>query len=112
MALFFFIFCAICVIAVWLLISYTAHGLMHSDIPVVKYQISGNKDGQPLVFLHGWPDLPHVWSEQIAHFKETYLCINLELPNFNQDFHCTGNPWGYDIPNVVSGVANQITYLL
>ena len=54
--------------------------------------------------------MPLLWKDQIENFKNEYLCINIELPNFNKDRQ--QNPWGYDIPNLVKGIANQIQYIL
>lgn len=36
----------------------------------------GPKDGEPLIFLHGFPENHHTWRHQIAHFaKAGYRCI-------------------------------------
>lgn len=38
------------------------------------------------------------------------MCINIELPNY--DKNNIQNPWGYEIINVATGIANQIQFLL
>ena len=39
----------------YLVLSYFFCRYFYSEIPIVKYHISGKEDGKPLVFIHGWP---------------------------------------------------------
>merc|ERR1712228_101245 len=94
----------------FLISSYFLRKVSHPEMPIVAYEMSGNEEGKPLVFIHGWPDLPSIWNDQIEHLKDDYLCISIELPNFNKNR--IQNPWGYTLPNVVKGIANQIQYIL
>ena len=36
---------------------------------------TGPKDGQTLIFLHGFPESHRTWRHQIAHFSDRYRCI-------------------------------------
>jgi len=44
----------------------------------------GNKNLPLMVFIHGWPDSPQVWENQINHFRKDYRCIRIELPYFSK----------------------------
>lgn len=35
----------------------------------------GPRDGEPLIFLHGFPESHRTWRHQIAHFSDRYRCI-------------------------------------
>ena len=35
-----------------------------------------------LVFVHGWPDTPEVFSRQIAHFEKEFRIVTLTLPGY------------------------------
>lgn len=37
----------------------------HGDI-TLRVEVSG--DGPPILCVHGWPELPHSWRHQVAHF--------------------------------------------
>lgn len=36
---------------------------------------TGPKDGEPLIFLHGFPESHRTWRHQIEHFSDRYRCI-------------------------------------
>ena len=45
----------------------------------VKILVDG--DGQEtIVMIHGWPDTPSVWNDQVNHFKANYRCVRISLP--------------------------------
>ncbi|RAR08036.1 epoxide hydrolase 2 [Stemphylium lycopersici] len=33
------------------------------------YYAGGSKDGTPLIFIHGWPDIAEEWKHQLSHFS-------------------------------------------
>lgn len=33
------------------------------------YYEGGSKDGTPLIFIHGWPDIAETWKHQLSHFS-------------------------------------------
>lgn len=39
---------------------------------------TGPRDGEVLIFLHGFPESHRTWRHQIAHFSEKYRCIALD----------------------------------
>jgi soluble epoxide hydrolase/lipid-phosphate phosphatase len=34
-----------------------------------RYYEGGTKDGIPLIFIHGWPDIAETWKHQLSHFS-------------------------------------------
>ncbi|KAF2833348.1 alpha/beta-hydrolase [Ophiobolus disseminans] len=49
--------------------SFEAHDLRHKNSETTHYYEGGVKDGTPLIFIHGWPDIAEVWKHQLAHFS-------------------------------------------
>jgi soluble epoxide hydrolase/lipid-phosphate phosphatase len=50
--------------------SYEAHDITHKNGEITHYYEGGSKDGIPLIFLHGWPDLAETWKHQISYFSK------------------------------------------
>jgi soluble epoxide hydrolase/lipid-phosphate phosphatase len=51
----------------------TAADLTHPNGETTHYYEGGSKDGTPIVFIHGWPDIAHVWHHQLKHFSSASL---------------------------------------
>jgi soluble epoxide hydrolase/lipid-phosphate phosphatase len=49
--------------------SLTAHDITHKSGETTHYYEGGSKDGIPLIFIHGWPDIAEIWKNQLAHFS-------------------------------------------
>ena len=50
----------------------------------VFYQDTGPKDGQALLFIHGWACDATFWRRQVDAFSNRYRCIVLDLPGFGR----------------------------
>jgi len=53
---------------------------------LVKIHSSGNKDGDVMVFIHGWPDSHKLWEYYVDHFGAAFRCVTLTLPGYDE--HC------------------------
>lgn len=47
--------------------------LTHTNGETTRYYEGGSKDGTPLIFIHGWPDLAQTWHHQLKHFTSGSL---------------------------------------
>lgn len=52
-----------------------------------------------MVFLHGWPDEPSMWRQQMDAFSDDYYCVAPTLPNYGDAPH---EPGGVDFPEIVA----------
>ncbi|KAH8731099.1 Alpha/Beta hydrolase protein [Phaeosphaeriaceae sp. PMI808] len=48
--------------------SFEAHDVTLKNGERTHYYEGGSKDGTPLIFLHGWPDIAEAWKHQLSHF--------------------------------------------
>ncbi len=48
--------------------SLSAHDITHKNGETTHYYEGGSKDGTPLIFIHGWPDIAESWHNQLSHF--------------------------------------------
>jgi len=62
------------------------------------------KDPQIILFVHGWPDTPEVWSNQIDHLKNRHRCVAVRLPGFGEKLPDEA-PWGYDFDTLADMLA-------
>ena len=58
----------------------------------IYYQDSGNRDGIPLVFIHGWSGNSSLWHYQTSAFAKDFRVIVLDLPGFGR----SGKPHNVD----------------
>lgn len=49
--------------------SLTAHDITHKNGQTTHYYEGGSKEGIPLIFIHGWPDIAEAWKHQLSHFS-------------------------------------------
>jgi soluble epoxide hydrolase/lipid-phosphate phosphatase len=49
--------------------AYEARDVTHKNGQVTHYYEGGSKEGVPLIFIHGWPDLAETWKHQLAYFS-------------------------------------------
>jgi soluble epoxide hydrolase/lipid-phosphate phosphatase len=49
--------------------SLTAQDITLKNGETAHYYEGGSKDGIPLIFCHGWPDLAETWRHQLLHFS-------------------------------------------
>ncbi len=71
----------------------------------IAYSVEGNPDGDVLVFVHGWPDGPSLWRNQVEALGSTYRCMLVTLPNFGAAADKAG---GYDFPVLIEMLAGAI----
>ncbi|KAF1915176.1 Alpha/Beta hydrolase protein [Ampelomyces quisqualis] len=64
--------------------AYTAHDIKHKNGETTHYFEGGTKDGIPLIFIHGWPDIAETWKHQLAHFsaQKAYRTIALDMRGY------------------------------
>ncbi|MCC8164727.1 MAG: alpha/beta hydrolase, partial [Planctomycetes bacterium] len=61
------------------------------NIPVV-YVDAGPRDGEALVFIHGWASNLTFWQAQMDAFQGRYRCIAIDMPGFGR----SGKPQDID----------------
>ena len=71
----------------------------------LMYTIEGNPDGKTLVFLHGWPDDPSLWRQQLSAVEKQYRCVLITLPNFGDTIH---QPRGCSLTEWVARLAKTV----
>ncbi|KAF1970401.1 alpha/beta-hydrolase [Bimuria novae-zelandiae CBS 107.79] len=49
----------------------TAASITHPNGETTHYYEGGSKDGTPLIFIHGWPDIAQSWHHQLKHFSSS-----------------------------------------
>lgn len=64
----------------------------------LDFSVEGPADAPVLVFIHGWPDDPSMWRQQLAVFSEKYCCVTVTLPNYGGTQSELG---GLDFPEIV-----------
>jgi soluble epoxide hydrolase / lipid-phosphate phosphatase len=47
---------------------FSGHDFSHKNGQQTHYYEGGSKEGTPLVFIHGWPDIAETWKHQLSHF--------------------------------------------
>lgn len=57
------------------MMTFTLHRAALSTGVALDYVDVGPRDGEPLIFLHGFPESHRTWRHQIAHFSGRYRCI-------------------------------------
>ncbi|OAL43049.1 alpha/beta-hydrolase [Pyrenochaeta sp. DS3sAY3a] len=50
--------------------SLTAHDVTLKNGETTHYYEGGSKDGIPLIFIHGWPDIAESWKHQLSKFSQ------------------------------------------
>jgi len=65
-----------------------------------------------LLFLHGWPDTPLVWAQQIAHFcpqysQTGYRCVALALPGYSVGSSPVPPSLGFDFDELADMLASS-----
>ncbi|KAK1909399.1 hypothetical protein P3342_011478 [Pyrenophora teres f. teres] len=46
----------------------TPGDIKHKNGETTHYYEGGSKEGTPLIFIHGWPDIAESWKHQLSHF--------------------------------------------
>jgi len=70
---------------------------------LLDVKLSGKKDGEILVFVHGWPDNGEIWNKNVPAFEPDYHCAVVDLPNFRMKEPEEKSPsWGYSIDELAS----------
>ncbi|KAF2029432.1 alpha/beta-hydrolase [Setomelanomma holmii] len=49
--------------------SLSAHDVTLKNGETTRYYEGGSKDGTPLIFIHGWPDIAESWKHQLSYFS-------------------------------------------
>lgn len=74
----------------------------------LPYTSEGPDDAPTLVFIHGWPDDPVMWRNQVDALKTQYRCVLPTLPNFGATTIESG---GCDFPEIVERLHGCISEL-
>ncbi|GBG28464.1 Epoxide hydrolase 1 [Hondaea fermentalgiana] len=72
----------------------------------MEVEVSGRADGPLMVFVHGWPDDPHVWTGQTKHFRKTHRCATVSLPGFGHKR--LTDPAGYNFDQLARMLAQTV----
>ncbi|KAH6625153.1 Alpha/Beta hydrolase protein [Boeremia exigua] len=48
--------------------AFKAGDITHKNGQTTHYYEAGTRDGIPLIFIHGWPDMAESWKHQLKHF--------------------------------------------
>lgn len=64
--------------------SFKANDVSHKSGETTHYYEGGSKNGVPLMFIHGWPDLAETWKHQLSHFsaQAAYRIIALDMRGY------------------------------
>ncbi|KAF1845205.1 alpha/beta-hydrolase [Cucurbitaria berberidis CBS 394.84] len=49
--------------------SFTAYDITQKNGETTHYYEGGSKNGIPLIFIHGWPDIAETWKHQLLHLS-------------------------------------------
>jgi pimeloyl-ACP methyl ester carboxylesterase len=75
---------------------------------VLEPTFDGNPDGDPILFVQGWPDDASIWDETVATLAPKYRCARVTMPNFGGH---TDERWGYDTETIVEALVALIRRL-
>tara|TARA_R110002003_G_scaffold32_6_gene1933 strand:- start:3221 stop:4243 length:1023 start_codon:yes stop_codon:yes gene_type:complete len=78
--------------------SLSAHDVTLKNGETTRYYEGGSKDGIPLIFIHGWPDIAESWKHQLAHFsaQSKYRVIAPDMRGYGDSSSPTSKhayPW-------------------
>lgn len=59
------------------------HPSATSTLLVEGVSVEASGQGPVLVFLHGWPDGPALWSPVVAGLQDRYRCVCVTLPGYD-----------------------------
>jgi pimeloyl-ACP methyl ester carboxylesterase len=78
-----------------------------SDGVKISFDMQG--EGKPaLVLVHGWSNNRSIWDAQVAHFKEKYKVVNIDLPGFGKSGNNRQNWTMESFGNDVAAVINKL----
>jgi soluble epoxide hydrolase/lipid-phosphate phosphatase len=81
--------------------AFEAHDVSHKNGETTHYYEGGPKDGIPLIFCHGWPDLAETWKYQLFHLSKSYRVIALDMRGYG-DSSAPKDKRGYSLEAVVA----------
>jgi len=67
--------------------------------------ISGNANGETILFVQGWPDDASLWDEAVAALGGKYRCVRVNMPNYGGAIDAR---WGYHTEELVSALVDLI----
>ncbi|CAM9191069.1 unnamed protein product [Scytosiphon promiscuus] len=71
--------------------------------------VDGNEAGPTIVFVHGWPDDHTLWDKQVAHLKDRFRCVTVDLPGFSADEPPdAARKWGYTFEELAKRLERTI----
>lgn len=81
----------------------SAHDFAHKNGQTTHYYEGGSKDGTPLIFIHGWPDIAESWKHQLLHFSagSKYRVIAPDMRGYG-DSSAPKDKRGYSLEVLVS----------
>lgn len=81
---------------------------MQTDIEDIAVYTQGNRDKQPIVFIHGFPFDHTLWDEVIEDLKEDFYCIAYDIRGFGNSRVGNGQ---YTMESYVDDLETIITKL-
>jgi epoxide hydrolase 4 len=66
--------------------------------------------GQPMIFLHGFPDFWYLWKDQLAYFCETHRVIAPDMRGYNLS-EKPGDVDQYRMPTLVEDIRGLVEFL-
>ena len=66
--------------------------------------------GQPIVFLHGFPDFWYLWKDQLAHFRQTRRVVAPDLRGYNLS-EKPSDVAQYRLPTIVEDIRALVDHL-
>ncbi|MBN2768230.1 MAG: alpha/beta hydrolase [Campylobacterales bacterium] len=63
---------------------------MNRVIDGLNILIEGNKENQPIIFVHGFPFDHTIWNDVITNLENRYFCISYDIRGFGDSEHRSG----------------------
>ncbi len=73
---------------------------------VLNVATGGRRGGEPIVFLHGFPESHRTWRHQIAHLSRQYRCIAPDQRGYARSDKPAGVE-AYRVPHLVADVIDR-----
>eukprot|EP00697_Spironema_sp_BW2_P016021 gnl/Spiro4/7101_TR3695_c0_g1_i1.p2 gnl/Spiro4/7101_TR3695_c0_g1~~gnl/Spiro4/7101_TR3695_c0_g1_i1.p2 ORF type:complete len:336 (-),score=81.71 gnl/Spiro4/7101_TR3695_c0_g1_i1:46-984(-) len=80
----------------------------------LELHVEGPERGEPLLFVHGWPDNQTMWDHQnvFSHFvSQGYRCARVTMPHYNSQSVAKFHPLGYNFNDIAEMLRTTITHL-
>lgn len=90
----------------------SAHDITHENGETTHYYEGGSKDGTPLIFIHGWPDIAETWKNQLQYFssQSKYRVVAPDMRGYG-DSSAPTDKRGYALEALVPELAELASHL-